>query len=177
MLRVRPSSASRGGLAALVTCSLALASCGGGASLPEAAPCPTPTVATTTPTSSSQQAGRYFNAVRSQSKILGDRLAAFRASYPERQFYSRDSFRPDFVEYHGTASCAVSALSSIQVPPTASEETKAFDANLKALMRDYATELEKGREAVRGRNATDYRRFYRQVDALQVRLTELVPPR
>lgn len=162
--------------AAGVVAGAMLAACGGGSPLPEVPACATPAV-TATPSSARSAVGIYFRGVTTGTAELETSLAAFRATYPDGKFYRGDHFRPDFVLYAANALCRIDAMATLAPPETADEGTLAFEAELEAILRDYRTQLERGLNAIRQRNTSDYRDFNRNVDTVAARLRALLDSR
>ncbi len=147
----------------------ALSACGGsGGSLGEPAPCATPTPASTPAVSANQQFGRYTQTVTRAADSLTQRLATFRAAYPEGKFYRSDGFRPDFVAYYGATLCALDVIDTVAPPSTAAAAER--DAQIKAVVVDYRATMAYGLEAVRKRNTSDYRKWNRRVDEAAARM-------
>lgn len=104
-------------------------------------------------------------------------LAAFRATYPDGKFYRGENFRPDFVIYAANASCRIDVMLRLAPPQEADEGTRAFEAELEAILGDYQAQLDRGLDAIRQRNTSDYRDFNRNMDAVAGRLRALIDSR
>ena len=150
--------------------------CGGGSPLPEPPPCPTP-AATVAPTSTRAATGQYFRGVSTGAAELETSLAAFRSTYPDGKFYRGENFRPDFVIYASSAGCRIDVMLGLSPPQEADEGTKAFEAELEAVLGDYRLQVDRGLEAIRQRNTSDYRDFNRNIDTVAGRLRTLIDSR
>jgi hypothetical protein len=159
-------------LAVLVISGVALAACGGTSSLPEAEPCATPTP---TPSPTSANGGRfvYRRAVSDAERNLTAFVDRFRSEYPGDTFHRRDSFRPDFAGWAGAAGCVLRDLRAL-MPPGANEALKNFDVTLEAILTDYEKVIERGEDAVRTRNTSEYKSFYQALTTVMGRLEEHV---
>lgn len=162
------SAAVLAGLAA----SLAVAACGG-TSLPEPPPCTPPTP---TPVAQSTFAARvaYIRAAEAGEMQLAALLADFRQRYPEGRFYRSTAFREDWVRLAGATGCLVDDLVALDLPPEAPADELARDVELEALLAEYQRVFDRGTEAVRQRNTSEYRDFNREIDRVAVRLREWV---
>lgn len=143
---------------------LIVASCGGGSgSFPEEAECPAPAPIATSraqPGTTSPQA--YTARMRSSSDALAKLRADLRGKYPEDTFYRRDAFRPDFASYADQTVCTAQAMIDVTAPDTRFREYEStLDATLEALIEHTRA----GREAVRARNVSDYRKWFKDTDA------------
>lgn len=151
-------------VATLAGCAMLVAGCGGAAtSFPEEAACPAPSPI---PTSRTQPGvvtpNFYFARVRTSADNLVKARSDLRAKYADDTFYRRDEFRPDFAAYADQTVCTAQAMLDLSPPDARFEqfETKLDDA-LNALIEH----TRDGREAVRARNVSDYRKWYDGVDA------------
>jgi hypothetical protein len=145
----------------------------GGTSLPEPPPCVTPTPTRVAETSSGR-VNQYFRTVAEGEAQLNSLLAAFRERYPDGQFYRSSAFRNDWVIYAGSASCTLADMAALAPPEDAEPEIRGRDAELEAILTDYQVYLDRGTNAVRQRNTSDYRSFNRNVDDANRRLAEFV---
>ncbi len=139
------------------------AGCGGSATFPEAAECPEPAPLPT----SRAQAGAvspqsYASRLRSSADNLVKLRADLRAKYADDTFYRRDEFRPDFAVYADQTVCTAQAMAELTAPDArfAEFETR-LDLSLNALIEHTRA----GREAVRARNVSDYRAWFKDADA------------
>ncbi|MFN0094670.1 MAG: hypothetical protein ACKVVT_07820 [Dehalococcoidia bacterium] len=146
--------------------------CGGGSSLPETEPCPTPTA---TPTArgggSGGQTFLYRRTVQDGDRVLTGLLDRFRADYPEDTFYRRDAFRPDFAGWAAASKCVTANMRALNAPGN-NEPLKTFDATLETILTDYDVAVDRGSDAVRTRNTSDYKSFFRRLDGVVSRLKE-----
>jgi hypothetical protein len=145
----------------------------GGTSLPEPPPCQIPTPTRVAETSSGR-VNQYFRTVADGEAQLNALLIAFRERYPDGQFYRSSAFRNDWVIYAGSASCTVADMAALTPPEDAEPEIQARDAELEAILTDYQVYLDRGTNAVRQRNTSDYRSFNRNVDDANRRLAEFI---
>jgi hypothetical protein len=152
---------------------LATAIACGGSSLPEPEPCAEPSA---TPDAQSDFAKLvlYYRAVETGELELESLLGEFRGMYPEGRFYRSSSFRDDWVKYAGASTCIVDELAALEVPVNATSDQTARDTELKAVLAEYRRVLERGTEAVRQRNTSDYRDFNRNINTVATRLQEWV---
>lgn len=132
------------------------------ANFPEPAACSSPAAV---PTSRAAPGTAAVSAFLARVRAGADELAAqrerLRELYPTDTFSRRDAFRPDFARYADATLCLARELRGL-VPPGRLEAWKArVDAALDALI----AHTEAGREAVRTRNVSEYRAWYRDVDA------------
>ena len=149
---------------AVAGCAMLVAGCGGASpSFPEEAACPAPSPLPTSRT----QAGVvppnfYLSRVRTSADNLVKFRSDLRAKYADDTFYRRDEFRPDFAAYADQTVCTAQAMLDLSPPDARFEqfETKLDDA-LNALIEHTRA----GREAVRARNVSDYRKCYEGADA------------
>lgn len=163
-------------IAAALAAGALLASCGGGAALPEAAPCPTP-FATATPGTLRLALTQYYHVISTGAAELETSLAGFRARYPDGKFYRSESFRPAFVEYAGSANCELDTMAAATPPDDADENTTSFESELEGILTNYRTQLDRGLAAIRQRNTSDYRDFNRNIDTVAQQLRDLVDSR
>jgi hypothetical protein len=150
--------------ATLAGCAMLVAGCGGAAtSFPEEAECPAPSPL---PTVRNQPGvvsfGSYLTRIRSSADTLSRLRADLRAKYPDDTFYRRDEFRPDFAAYADQTVCVAEAMQSLTAPNSRFVET---DDKLDAALGALIEHTRAGREAVRARNVSDYRKWYSAADA------------
>lgn len=139
------------------------AGCGGSSTFPEEAECPAPAPLPT----SRAQAGAvppqsYVSRLRSSADNVVKLRADLRAKYADDTFYRREEFRPDFAEYADQTVCTAQAMVALTAPDArfAEFETR-LDVSLNALIEHTRA----GREAVRARNVSDYRAWFKEADA------------
>lgn len=149
-----------------ISCAIALvfASCGGSSgSFPEEAECAAPAPIATSralPGTISPQA--YTQRMRSSSDALAKLRADLRAKYADDTFYRRDDFRPDFATYADQTVCTAQAMLDVTAPDTRFRE---YESTLDAALTDLVEHTRAGREAVRARNVSDYRKWFKDADA------------
>ncbi len=150
--------------AALAACALFIAGCGSaGGTFPEQIECVEPAplaTARTTPGAVSTQA--YVNRIRSSADTLTKLRADLRAKYSDDTFFRREGFRPDFAAYADPTICTAQAMRDLSAPDARFAE---FDAKLDVTLADLIEHTRLGREAVRARNVSDYRRWFKGADA------------
>ncbi|MGD9934371.1 MAG: hypothetical protein AB7T37_11715 [Dehalococcoidia bacterium] len=129
------------------------------------------------PTSTRAATGQYFRGVTAGAAELETSLAAFRLTYPDGKFYRGENFRPDFVIYASSASCRIDEMLDLSPPQEADEGTKTFEAELEAILGDYQAQVDRGLDAIRQRNTSDYRDFNRNIDGVAGRLRLLIDSR
>jgi hypothetical protein len=153
----------RAALAGLVLSALIAGACGGSSSsFPEEAECPAPAPLPT----SRAQAGSvspelYIRRIQGFAQNLERLRSTLRAAYPEDTFYRRDEFRPDFAEYASQTVCTAEAMLVLSAPDSRYAE---YDSNLDVALTALIEHTRAGREAVRKRNVSDYRGWYRDAD-------------
>ncbi len=143
---------------------LLVVSCGGSSSaFPDEAECPAPSPL---PTVRNQPGvvsfGSYLNRLRSSGETLSKLRADLRANYPDDTFYRRDTFRPDFAEYADQTVCLAEAMRSLDPPNSRFTD---FDQQLDTALDALIEHTRAGREAVRTRNVSDYRKWFEDADA------------
>lgn len=154
------------GIAALAVLILLVAACGGTTELPAAPPCTAPTA---TPTGRLPTESRYRRTVMDGIDGLARLLSDFRGQWPDGKFSSKPEFREDFATYAGQAECLAETMKTLVAPPPLS----AFRSILGALMAEYETTLEAGKDAVRQRNVSKYRDWNRDIDTVAGKVHEL----
>lgn len=150
-------------LAAIVVMPAVLAACAGASStFPEPAPCP---AAAPLPTQhpNSTRPSPYFSAVRVGVDRLVQEREVHRGFYPTDTFSRRAEFRTRFAEYADETVCAAEYL--INLEPT-EERFAAFDSDLESALQALIAHTKAGREAVKSRNVSEYRDWYKDVDGL-----------
>lgn len=147
------------------------ASCGSSSgSFPEEGECPAPAPIATSraqPGAISPQA--YTMRMRSSSDTLTRLRADLRAKYAEDTFYRRDAFRPDFAAYADQTVCTAQAMIDVSAPDTRFRE---YESTLDAALQALIEHTRAGREAVRARNVSDYRKWFDGADARIVAVRE-----
>ncbi|MCC6382111.1 MAG: hypothetical protein IT304_06345 [Dehalococcoidia bacterium] len=146
--------------------------CGNQTALPDVPPCSAPTpVPTARPnlSAAAAQEFRYRRAIGDGTDRLARLLADFRAAWPGNKFSSKPEFRADFATYAGLAGCLAGDMRKLAAPPRLTE----FQQKLAPVLDDYLATLERGREAVRQRNVTNYRDWNKAIDETAVRLRDL----
>jgi hypothetical protein len=136
--------------------------CGGGNTFPEESECapaaPLPTVRSR-PGIVSQQA--YEQRIQNSTSNLENLRATLRGKYEDDTFYRRDGFRPDFADYADKTVCTAQAMLDLSPPNTNWTE---YDAALDAALADLIDHTRFGREAVRKRNVSEYRQWFKDAD-------------
>ena len=140
--------------------------CGGGgsaATFPEEAECPAPApLATSRARPGTVSAESYLRRVQSFSQNLSHLRANLRAKYKDDTFYRRDEFRPDFADYASQTVCTAEAILQLSPPDS---RYAAYDSALDAALTDLIEHTRFGREAVRSRNVSEYREWFKGADA------------
>lgn len=137
--------------------------CGGGdGAFPEEAECvqpaPLPTSRAAPGTVSSRA---YLQRVQNSTENLELLRADLRAKYEDDTFYRRDDFRPDFAGYADKTVCTAQAIRDLSPPDARYTE---YDSTLDNALADLIDHTRFGREAVRKRNTSEYRDWYREAD-------------
>lgn len=131
------------------------------ANFPEPAACPSPAaVPTSRAAPGTASVPAFLARVRAGADELAARRERLRELYPTETFYRRDAFRPDFARYADATLCLARELRGLTPPPRLEAWKARVDAALDALI----AHTEAGREAVRTRNVSEYREWYRGVD-------------
>jgi hypothetical protein len=136
--------------------------CGGTGSFPEEAECAQPAPLPTsraTPGVVAQQA--YFQRIQNSASNLENLRASLRGKYEDDTFYRRDEFRPDFADYADKTVCTAQAMLDLSPPDGRWAE---YDSVLDSALADLIDHTRFGREAVRKRNVSEYRDWYRDAD-------------
>ena len=110
----------------------------------------------------------HLGAVRKVGHDPGLR-ADLRAKYAEDTFYRRDAFRPDFAAYADQTVCTAQAMIDVSAPDTRFRE---YESTLDAALQALIEHTRAGREAVRARNVSDYRKWFDGADARIVAVRE-----
>lgn len=141
-----------------------LTACGSaaGSTFPEETECgppePLPTSSRTPGTVSMQV---YVARARMTATTIAQLRADLRAKYPDNTFYRRDAFRPDFLAYADQTICAAEEFLQLGPTPPALAQ---YDANLDRALTDLVEHTRFGREAVRRRNVSEYRDWFKDAD-------------
>jgi hypothetical protein len=147
-------------LAAMVVLPAALA-CSGGSSFPEPAECGTPApLPTSGRTPGTVSRNTYRTALQDGVRRLQNYVDDFRGKYPSGNFSRQQEFRLDFADYADRTRCLASYMRDLTGPTTPEA-----DATLDRALDDLLTHTEFGREAVRKRNVSDFRKWRDGVDA------------
>lgn len=151
-------------MAAFAGFAIVLAGCGSGATtFPEEIECvepaPLPTSRAAPGTISAQS---YVNRLRSSADTLTKLRADLRAKYADDTFFRRSEFRPDFATYADQTICTARAMQALSAPDTRFAE---FDSKLDVTLIALEDHMQLGREAVRARNVSDYRDWFKDADA------------
>jgi hypothetical protein len=141
----------------------AFAACGGGgSSFPDETECPPPApIATSRANPGAASTDGYVRRVQSFTLNLDTLRSGMRTKYPEDTFYRREEFRPDFATYASQTVCTADALLQLTPPDARYAE---FDSRLDAALTDLIAHTRFGREAVKSRNVSEYRDWYKEVD-------------
>lgn len=136
-----------------------LAACGEASSFPEPATCATPTPVT--PSAGRGPSNPYFTGVRRSVDQLTSLREQLRTTYPSDKLSRSNSFRQDFAKYADETVCVATALRDLKPP---SPTFEAFDTNLDNTLNALIDHTRAGREAVRTRNVSEYRDWYKEAD-------------
>jgi len=148
-------------LLGLVLLPLFAAACGGGSpSFPDPAPCPAAAPLATIPPGS-RRPPPYFTAVQVGVNRIAQLREVHRGFYPTDTFSRRAEFRMRFADYADETVCAAEYV--INLKP-GEERFSQFDADLEAALTALIAHTREGREAVKSRNVSDYRDWYKGVD-------------
>ena len=142
---------------------LVAGACGGSApSFPEEAECPAPApLATSRAAAGSVSPEVYIRRLQGFAENLQRLRSTMRSAYPEDTFYRRDEFRPEFADYASQTVCTAEAMLVLTAPDSRYIE---YDAKLDATLTDLIEHTRFGREAVRKRNVSEYRAWFRDAD-------------
>lgn len=141
-------------MALLLLAATVAAACGGGGGLPDLGACPPPDAARPTPDRVPPEFV-YANAVLDGISEIDERARSFHREWPDRDLEDSDRFREDFNEYEFEARCQAEALAALEPFPEAAE----FDATFDAALARYRDVMADGRDAVRQRNVSEFRRW------------------
>lgn len=100
--------------------------------------------------------------VYGEMQRIEDLTNDFRLRYPNGTFYRRPEFRSDFAEYANEAICIAAGVGKVEQP---TGDFLPEDADLDAMIEEFIQHTLVGREAVRTRNVSDYRRWNRGVES------------
>ena len=141
-----------------------MAACGSssGGAFPEEVECALPAPIPTSPRSGAVSGQAYTARARTTASTVEQLRTALRAKYSEDTFYRREAFRPDFASYADQTICAAEGFLQFSAP---SPEYEKYDADLDRALTELVEHTRFGREAVRSRNVSEYRDWFRQVDA------------
>ena len=120
------------------------------------------------PVATSQQApgtvspAAYLARMRSGSETMERLRSGLRAKYAEDTFYRRDAFRPDFAAYADNTICTAQGMFDLAAPDARYEK---YEADLDAALTALIEHTRAGREAVRARNVSEYRDWFKGADA------------
>ena len=155
-------SAGRPLLALVLVATLFATACGsGGGALATAAECPAPSpLPTARPRTFSDTP--YVSQVNAYVERLMQLREEERAKYPDRTYSSSDDFRVTFATYADNTICT--GTNMIQLQPTSTRVAQ-YKTALDAAVTAYIDHTKAGRDAVKSRNVSDYRRWYDGVDA------------
>lgn len=155
----------RAGVAAgVLVISVLFTSCGGAAStFPAEAECPAPTPVPTSRSGPGRGSpNSYIARLRDSAALLEQLRSDLRSKYPDDTFHQNVEFRPNFAAYADQTVCTAQAMFDLDPPDARFSD---YDAKLDALLQDLIAHTRAGREAVRKRNVSDYRDWFRGVDA------------
>lgn len=148
-------------LAAVLMAGLAGAACGAGSddfpALVDIETCEAPP-----PPRDMDELLAFRSLVYREMQRIEDLTNAFRQRYPNGTFYRRPEFRSDFAKYANEAICIAAGVGKVQQP---TGDFLPEDANLAAMIEELIEHTLLGREAVRTRNVSDYRRWNRGVES------------
>ena len=152
-------------LALLATFAGLLAACGsgGGGAFPEEVACPSVAPIPTSQRAPGSVSGQAFTArARNTAATLDQLRSNLRAKYSDDTFYRREAFRPDFAAYADQTICLAEGMAQFSAP---SPDLEKFEADLDRALGDLVDHTRFGREAVRSRNVSEYRDWFKDVDA------------
>jgi len=104
----------------------------------------------------------YTARMRSSSDTIERLRSGLRAKYAEDTFYRREAFRPDFAAYADETICTAQGMLDLTAPDARFEK---YEADLDAALTALIDHTRAGREAVRARNVSDYRDWFKGADA------------
>ncbi|WP_322819436.1 hypothetical protein [Tepidiforma sp.] len=154
----------RGVLGMALALGLALAACGTpDANFPSETVCPSPGAGGSSRANPGARPEQAFVAVvRTGALQIVEERERLREVYPTDTFFRREGFRPDFAAYADRTICLARELRAMGAP---NERLASWKANVDAALDALIGHTEAGREAVRTRNVSEYRAWYRGVDA------------
>jgi hypothetical protein len=129
------------------------------ANFPAATVCPSPQAI---PTGRGVSEQAFVGRIRAGVWELAAARERLRAEYPGERFYRRETFRPDFAAYADRTLCLAQELRGLAAP---TEPLAAWKAGVDVALEGLIAHTAAGREAVRTRNVSEYREWYRGVDA------------
>lgn len=142
---------------------MALAACGTpDANFPNETVCPSPgagVLSRANPGARPEQA--FVAVVRTGALQLLEERERLREVYPTDTFFRREGFRPDFAAYADRTICLARELRAMGAP---NERLASWKANVDLALDALIGHTVAGREAVRSRNVSEYRVWYRGVD-------------
>lgn len=149
-------------LAAALALTVLLA-CGGAPSLPDPAPCTTPTAAPApSPTGRRGQGNPYFTVLQDSLNRLQDLYTTFRLAHANNRFGADEGFRPAVARFIDESTCVALSMRRVEAPNPALQASK---QQVDAALDDYVAHLQSGRAAVRSRNVTEYHAFWDGLEA------------
>jgi hypothetical protein len=107
-------------------------------------------------------AGLYTNTIRAGLDRISQLREAQRSEHPDDSFSRKPEFRTSFAAYADSTICTAEALKALTAPDQRYVE---FDSNLDAALQALIDHTAAGRVAVGQRNTSEYRDWYRDVDA------------
>ncbi len=149
-------------MALVVTLAPMALACGGAGSFPEAGECLTPAPLPTssrTPGTTSPQA--YRGTIQDGVRRMGDSLDDFRGTFPSGNFSRQVEFREAFALYADETRCTATYLRDL---PPANPSFAERDSTLDKTLDELLAHTEFGREAVRQRNVSEWRKWRDGVD-------------
>lgn len=158
----RRVSASVGFVALVVLVVALLSGCGAAATFPEEGECPAPPpLPTSRATPGVVSTDSYIRRLQGFATNLEKLRSDLRAKYPEDTFYRRQEFRTDFATYASQTVCTAQSMLHLTPPDQRFVE---YDSTLDAALAALIEHTRAGREAVRSRNVSDYRDWYKDAD-------------
>ena len=143
----------------------------GGSALEEAPPCTAPTPTPGPRPGQSSSNFQYVQRIEGGARRLTELLTTFRGAWPDNTFYRSGSFRQDFVNYAGRATCLANDLAALAPPSSRFSE---FRASWPLLMQEYTAIAARGLEAIEQRNTSGYRDWARDVDEIEAKVAAAV---
>lgn len=139
--------------------------------MPDPGACP---ARSPTPTSRRDPLGFYRVTLTRNVDRIDTLTAQFRQKYPNGKFYRSGNFRADFARYADETVCIAEYLRGLTLPADLAAVEAAFDT---AIDEFVAHQLQ-GREAVKSRNVSEYRDWFKAVDGRMTalrRVSQVVP--